>query len=108
MPLGSFRHICSSSDETFAPQSRASGIPQMLVCSFSMLQHKGDLLLCVITLFHFVHLFLFLSLSFSLFLRGLLFGGAGQKKTNKGAERRWQERTVQLKRSLSSCGRRIH
>ena len=28
-----------------------------------------------------------------------------RKKTNKGAERRWQERTTQLNRSLSSCGR---
>ena len=44
-----------------------------------MLQRKGDLLFCVIALLHFVHLFLFLSLSFSLFLGGLLFRGAGQK-----------------------------
>ena len=28
-----------------------------------------------------------------------------RKKTNKGAERRWQERTSQSNRSLSSCGR---
>jgi len=28
-----------------------------------------------------------------------------RKRTNKAAERRWQERTRQLNRSLSSCGR---
>jgi hypothetical protein len=40
---------------------------------FRLLQRKGDLLLRVIALLHFVHLFLFLSLSFPLILGGLLF-----------------------------------
>jgi len=45
---------------------------------FRLLLRKGDLLLCVITLLHFVHLSLFFSLSFPLFSGGLLFRGAGQ------------------------------